>query len=146
MTDTLERWSEGFDELRAPDLEHLLPTLPAFLAEIDGRLGEIERMPRQSYSFTTFANTALMWLLIVALLTVTEYVPVPRQPDRAFLRLLGRFFRSCAFLISFGWQPDHRSSWWLRWRTPIHGHAVATLPRKLGTWAQDWMRLREPRF
>jgi uncharacterized membrane protein YccC len=91
---------------------------------------------QQSYSFTTFANSALQWLIVLGLLCVTEYVPVSQQADHVFLCMVRRFLRSSAFLLSLGWRPRSDLSRWLRWRTTFHRHEIATLPQKLGTWGQ----------
>ena len=44
LGETLERWREGFTELQALNVEHLLPNLAAFGDELDRRFTQIERM------------------------------------------------------------------------------------------------------
>ena len=44
LRDALERWQQDFNELQDLDLVNLVPDLPAFGAEIETRLTEIERM------------------------------------------------------------------------------------------------------
>jgi hypothetical protein len=62
----------------------------------------------QTYSFLHFANTALQWSLLFVLLSLTEYLPVSQQPDHVYRRMLGRFFRSCEFLMAtMGWGRQH---------------------------------------
>ena len=57
---------------------------------------------RQSYSFITFADSALRWLIVMALAYASEYVPVSRLPDRVFLSMMQRFLKSSAFLLPVG--------------------------------------------
>jgi uncharacterized membrane protein YccC len=91
----------------------------------------------QEYSFLHFANTALQWTLLFVLLSLTEYLPVSQQPDQVYLRMLGRFFRSCEFLMAtMGWGTQRGSSLLARWRKKFHTHEVATLPGKLTVWGR----------
>jgi uncharacterized membrane protein YccC len=91
----------------------------------------------QAYSFLHFANTALQWTLLFVLLSLTEYLPVSQQPDQVYLRMLGRFFRSCEFLMAtMGWGTQRGPSLLERWRKKFHTHKVATLPDKLAVWGR----------
>jgi uncharacterized membrane protein YccC len=90
----------------------------------------------QTYSFLKVANTALMFVLLFVLLAITAHVPFYLRPERVFLRLLGRFFRSCDYLMSTMHRDPQREMTRLdRWRKAFHVREVSTLPRKLGTWA-----------
>jgi hypothetical protein len=89
----------------------------------------------QTYSFLKVANTALMFALLFLILAITAHVPFSLRPERAFLRLLGRFFRSCEYLIStMHWDPQRYVRRLDHWREAFHTREVSTLPRKLGTW------------
>ncbi len=91
---------------------------------------------QQTYSFLSVATTVLMFVLVLALLAFTAYIPVSPRPEKAFLRLLGRFFRSCEYLMStMRWNPQQRVTWLDRWRKNFHTREVSTLPRKLENWA-----------
>jgi uncharacterized membrane protein YccC len=90
----------------------------------------------QTYSFMHFATTSMMWLVILTVLTVTEYLPVSHQPDRVFLRLLNRFFRSCEFLLQLGRTPRHEYSLAQRMKARFHTYEVMTLPAKLSQWGR----------
>ena len=91
----------------------------------------------QTYSFLHFANTALQWSLLFVLLSLTEYIPVSQQPDQVYLRMLGRFFRSCEFLMAtMGWGTHRGPSLLARQRKKFHTHEVATLPGKLTVWGR----------
>jgi uncharacterized membrane protein YccC len=89
----------------------------------------------QTYSFLKVANTVLMFALMFLILAITAYVPFSLRPERVFLRLLGRFFRSCEYLMStMHWDPQRPVTQLDRWRDAFHAREVSTLPRKLGTW------------
>jgi uncharacterized membrane protein YccC len=91
----------------------------------------------QTYSFLHFANTALQWSLLFVLLSLTEYLPISQQPDQVYRRMLGRFFRSCEFLMATrGWGTQHGLSLAARWRKKFHTREVATLPGKLAVWGR----------
>jgi uncharacterized membrane protein YccC len=90
----------------------------------------------QSYNFLSVANTAMMFPVIFMIFAITAYIPVSPRPQRAFLRLLGRFFRSSVYLMSaLRWNPPHPETRLERWKKAFHAREVATLPAKLGTWA-----------
>lgn len=91
----------------------------------------------QSYSFMHYATTATMWLIVLAVLMVTEYLPVSQQPDRVFLRLLNRFFRSCEFLLRLGRTPKQEYSLMQRLKARFHAYEVVTLPAKLAQWGRS---------
>jgi hypothetical protein len=91
----------------------------------------------QSYSFMHYATTATMWLIVLAVLMITEYVPVSQQPDRVFLRLLNRFFRSCEFLLQLGRPPRQAYSLMQRMKVGFHTYEVVTLPVKLAQWGRS---------
>ena len=89
----------------------------------------------QTYSFLKVANTALMFALLFLILAITAHVPFSLRPERVFLRLLGRFFRSCEYLMStMRWDPQRSVARLDRWRDAFHAREVSTLPRKLGVW------------
>ncbi len=91
----------------------------------------------QTYSFLSWANTAMMLPLILLPLAITAYIPFSPRPQHAFLRLLGRFFRSSEYLVSTAHRDPQRPMSRLdRWRRAFHLRQVLTLPRKLGAWAR----------
>ena len=89
----------------------------------------------QSYNFLSVANTALMFPVIFLIFAITAYIPVSPRPERAFLRLLGRFFRSSEYLMSvMRWDPPQQVTRLERWKKTFHTREVATLPAKLASW------------
>jgi uncharacterized membrane protein YccC len=92
---------------------------------------------QQSYNFLSVADTALMVTLIFLLLAITAHIPYSPLPERAFLRLSGRFFRSGECLITTLRRDPQRPPTRLeRWKQAFHEREVATLPTKLGVWAR----------
>jgi len=92
----------------------------------------------QSYSFLSLANTALMFALVFTILALAAYVPFSPQPEKTFVRLLRRFFRSCEYLVStLGWDPARRPTRLERWRRSYHAAQIATLPQRISLWARS---------
>jgi len=89
----------------------------------------------QTYSFLKVANTALMFALLFLILIVTSHVPFSFRPESAFLRLLGRFFRSCEYLMpAIRRDPQREVIHLNRWREAFHVREVSALPRKIMVW------------
>ena len=97
----------------------------AFFAVVTGISNE------QTYSFLAVANTALMFALVLLLLTLTASLPVSTQPEKAFLRLVQRFMRSASFLAQ---DPGTGSNPLGRYMRAYHRYEIQTLPAKLNTW------------
>jgi uncharacterized membrane protein YccC len=90
----------------------------------------------QSYSFLSFATTALMWPLVLVIFLLASHVPVSPRPEKAFLRLLGRFFHSCDYLNeTMGDYPYRPLSKAEQRRMDFHVQEISTLPAKLGAWS-----------
>lgn len=87
---------------------------------------------QQSYNFLSVANTALMFPLLFLLLAIISHIPHSPRPERAILRLMGRYFRSAEYLLS---QPatGDRSALGLR-RDAFHRQELASLPGKMQSW------------
>jgi hypothetical protein len=71
------------------------------------------------------ANTALMFPLVFLILAITAHIPFSPRPERIFLRLMGRFFRSCDYLLS------SRNKESTRWMAAFHARELASLPQKM---------------
>ncbi|MDH3593324.1 MAG: FUSC family protein [Rhodospirillales bacterium] len=92
---------------------------------------------QQTYSFSVFASTTAMVILIIALLVVTSYVPTSPRPEKAFLRLLARYFRHAEFLISrLALDRDQGRGLAARWKTALYRNDLLELPAKLAVWGQ----------
>src|SRR5262249_3934466 len=91
----------------------------------------------QTYTFLNVANLAMVFPLIFAVLAVTTHFPISFRTERVFLRLLGRFFRACAYLAStLQWEPGKPPTRWQRlWRALYLGD-LASAPGKLAVWGR----------
>ena len=90
----------------------------------------------QTYNFLSVTTTALMFPLIFLIFALTAYIPFSLRPEQAFLRLLGRYFRSSDYLMStMRWDPAHATTRLERWRKAFYTRELTTLPAKLGSWA-----------
>jgi len=86
----------------------------------------------QSYSFLVVANTALMLPLVFIILTITAHIPFSPRPERIFLRLMARFFRSCDVLLSSRDQESERQMTGVNyWKTAFHARELSSLPQKM---------------
>jgi hypothetical protein len=91
----------------------------------------------QHYSFLFILNLSLVFLIMLVTLTLTRYFPVSLRSEDRFQVVLGRFFRSSAFLMATtGWSRERAPSPLQRWRKAYHQGQVARAPGKLATWAQ----------
>jgi uncharacterized membrane protein YccC len=92
---------------------------------------------QQHYNFLSVADTVVMFLMVVGVLVLTSRVPFSMQPDKAFLRLIGRFFRSCDYLMAtMRWDLTMTPTRLEYWRRAFHAREVATLPQKLSAWGK----------
>lgn len=90
---------------------------------------------QQHYNILSVIDTALMFLILVGVLVLTSRIPFSMQPDKAFLRLLSRYFRSSEYLLTtMRW--DLTPMRLDRWRQVYHAREVATLPQKLAAWSK----------
>jgi uncharacterized membrane protein YccC len=89
----------------------------------------------QSYNFLNIVNLGLVFPLVFGVLAVATYFPVSFRPERMFLRLLGRFFRACAYLVStLQWDPADPPTRWQRLRRVLHLGDLTRVPGKLVVW------------
>jgi uncharacterized membrane protein YccC len=90
----------------------------------------------QTYNFLTITTTAMMFVIIFAILFITAQIPFSPRPERNVLRLLGRFFSSCEYLMATMRQDTgHTPTRLERWKSVFHRRELATLPQKIGVWA-----------
>src|SRR5262249_25888024 len=89
----------------------------------------------QTYNFLSVANLAVVTALVFAVLAVATHFPVSFRAEHVFLRLLGRFFRACAYLAStLQWDPANPPTRWQRLRRALHLGHMARVPGKLAVW------------
>ncbi len=90
---------------------------------------------QQQYNFLSVADTAVMFILLVGMLILGSWIPFSPQPDKTFLRLLGRFFRSSEYLVST-MRQDLTPTRLDYWRRAFHAREVKSLPQKLDAWGE----------
>jgi len=91
----------------------------------------------QSYSFLSVVDTFVMFGIDIVLLTLISRFPFTMQPDKAFLRLLGRFFRSSEYLLTtMRWDPVRPPTHLDNWKRAFHARQVATLPQAIENWGK----------
>jgi len=90
----------------------------------------------QTYGFSNFADTSVMFYLIALALQITTYIPsLSSQPERAFLRLLGRFFRCSEYLIStMQRDPQQKMTLLESWKNAFYTRELTMVPNKLAAW------------
>jgi hypothetical protein len=89
----------------------------------------------QTYNFLDVANFAVASVLFFSIVAVTTHFPVSFRPEHVFLRLLGRFFRACAYLVStLEWDPTSPATKWQRLRRAFYLRDVASVPGRLAVW------------
>jgi uncharacterized membrane protein YccC len=90
----------------------------------------------QTYSFTTYANLAVAMALSLIVLVAASMVPTSPRPEKAFVRLLKRFFRHAEVLVSrlsLDWRRER--GWAGRWETALYANDLSGLPQKIGEWS-----------
>ena len=91
----------------------------------------------QTYHFLVVSTTALMLPVVFICMGVTAYFPVDLRPRQSFLRLLGRYFRSCEYLMdALRQDPQKSESRLARSKRAFHLHEISSLPTKLGVWSR----------
>jgi uncharacterized membrane protein YccC len=89
----------------------------------------------QSYNFLTVANLGVVLPLVFGVLAVATHFPVSFRPEHVFLRLLGRFFRACAYVAAtLQWDAADPPTRWQRHRRAVHLGELARMPGKLAIW------------
>lgn len=92
----------------------------------------------QQYDILSVIDSALMFITaFLCVLVPASYFPFSPRPDKVFLRLLGRFFRSSKYLMTtmsrdLTMNPTRLD----RWRQAFHARELAALPQKLGAWGK----------
>jgi hypothetical protein len=91
----------------------------------------------QTYSFAAFANSVAMIILACTLAIATSFVLASPRPEKAFLRLLARFFRHSKFLMSrLALDRDQQKGLAIRWQNALYRNDLLEIPAKLAVLAQ----------
>ncbi|WP_419175980.1 FUSC family protein [Desulfosediminicola sp.] len=90
---------------------------------------------QQSYHFLAVTTISLSFCMPILMLTYSLHFPFSNRPEKVFLRLLCRYFRSCCVLTSeFSQNPSAQQSWFQRILYSYHLREIDTLPRKISSW------------
>jgi uncharacterized membrane protein YccC len=94
---------------------------------------------QQSYSFSQYANlVAGLIMLPLTVAAATRYIPGSPRPEKAFLRLLRRFFRHAEFLISgLALDGEQKKGIAERWKTALYRNDLLEVPAKLAACGQQ---------
>ncbi len=87
---------------------------------------------QQSYSFSQYANDAIWILLSLTLAVVVAAVTISPRPEKAFLRLLRRYFLQAEFVmarLALNWDQEHGLAG--RLKTAFARNDLLELPAKL---------------
>jgi len=87
---------------------------------------------QQTYNILSVYNWILAFSIIFIILFMVAYIPFSPRPERAFSRLLRRFFQRSEFLMSSqfsGQQPTR--SFWARKKLDFYLQDLKTLPKKI---------------
>jgi hypothetical protein len=90
----------------------------------------------QSYHFLVVSTYALMLPVVFICMAVTAYFPLDLRPRQSFLRLLGRYFGSCEYLMDALSRDSQKTETCVaRLRKAFHMHEISSLPTKFGPWS-----------
>lgn len=91
----------------------------------------------QQYHFLSVANVGMMFVVFMGVMVLVSRFPLSTQPDKSFLRLLARFFRSSEYLMTtMRWGRGKTPMRLDYWRQAFHARQVATLPQQLEDWGK----------
>jgi uncharacterized membrane protein YccC len=90
---------------------------------------------QQTYDFAAYANSTLSLALAGAITIGIWYLPPSPRPEKAFLRLLARFFRHSEYLLSrLALDGDRKKGIGRRWKKTFYQADSLELPQKLALW------------
>ena len=107
-------------------------------------LNMLQIQNQQVYSFYAMVNVFLFLVMAFTFLFVMSYMLGSPRPEKTMLRMLDRFFRSAAFLVSRSGAGASRVSPVGRWRIAFHLRQLQSMPAKLAAWGAAIDRTRCP--
>ncbi len=99
---------------------------------------------QQTYNFASQANAFVFTMLGIMLVVACTYITHSPRPEKAFMNMLSRFFRSCEFLVSQVIDPGETESLWRSMQRAYYRQELRLLPDKLGTWGAQIDRAKFP--
>jgi len=111
------------------------------LATVAAMLGFLNMMPiqnEQTYSFVTVATGYLFLMLCLLIAISCTYILGSPRPEKMFIRLVKRHFRSADVVISSLTEPRSQQGGFVnRYRLAFHQRELATLPAKMALWGSQ---------
>ena len=98
----------------------------------------------QTYSFAGMANAYVFTMLGLALVVALTYITRSPRPEKAFLSMVSRYFRSCEFIVSRMAESKQSRSILERVRATFYRQEIQSLPNKLGIWGKQIDHKRFP--
>ena len=93
---------------------------------------------QQTYDFASVANLFLFNMLGLLLVSGFSYLIRSPRPEKTFLVLVSRFFRSLEALLSrFGLGTFEAQGRLEQWRRAYHLQVIRTMPAKLAAWGRS---------
>jgi uncharacterized membrane protein YccC len=111
------------------------------LATVGAMLGFLNMMPiqnEQTYSFVTVATGYLFVILCLFIVIAGTYILGSPRPEKMFIRLVKRYFRSADVVMSAMTEPNAQQGGFVsRYRLAFHRRELATLPAKMTLWSSQ---------
>lgn len=92
---------------------------------------------RQVYAFAVVANLYIFLVMAFGFLYVMSFMLSSTRPEKAFLRLMDRFFCSAEFLMLQSTPGRRQYSFLNRWRVAFHERQLRAMPLKLEMWGKS---------
>lgn len=92
---------------------------------------------QQSYDFASLANTFVFTICAILVVFALSYITRTPRQEKAFLCMLSRYFRSCAFLISRLGDTVPPKSIIERMKRAYYHQELSLLPTKLAAWGSQ---------
>jgi uncharacterized membrane protein YccC len=111
------------------------------LATVGAMLGFLNMMPienEQTYSFVTVATGYLFIILCLLIVISCTYILGSPRPEKMFLRLVKRYFRSAHVVMNAMTEPNSQQGGFVsRYRLAFHRRELVTLPAKMTLWSSQ---------
>lgn len=91
----------------------------------------------QLYDFAAMMNAYVFTMLVMLVLFVLSYIQGSPRPEKVFLKMIGRYFKSCEIILDALGEKASGWSLYKRMHLSYHQQEIRTLPTKLGLWGSQ---------
>lgn len=91
----------------------------------------------QHYDFAAMMNAYVFTMLVMVVLFMLSYILGSPRPEKVFLKMIGRYFKSCEIILDALGEKTSGWSWYKRMHLSYHQQEIRTLPTKLGLWGSQ---------